>query len=652
MTVYDTLELVTVTIRTTLRTRRITSTSTISSTQLPRKGCSITKTASSTTRTTTASCSAESDAAPTTTVTIPMVADSVMPTPWPEPIPQRATDGGIVNATRPLAEQRSLPHQKRVPLCDIIFKYYLLIPQSPFDTKELNRLVENYWYRHGDVGLPIRLPFTKIWAPSHGGFTGGWFFEFVTRDFVAQLKKDVYKTEVRVYPRAPYGLGRLTWYRYKLRVLMGLDHGDRDPKADRNADSSSDSSSGSDSGSGSDDGSSSGSDDGSDAGSDESAQPPLRRVPDQSLTWDLSAVSVPPGELWEGNEAWHEAGTGKYSAIYHANAGHKQQVYMYDRGVPWVAHSEFALNRPEVMPMGRYGGRGRAETQENDHASQIAARVVGRELGVAKRAKLWAIGNVDTGAGLKGDTVLATFRVMEAYVRILEHVASNGWGTRSVFTTSTGIGDVQSIHPVWEAMRNIMGTFPSSFSTGAPEDTLDSLAAANVYAELASLGVVLTSSAGNLGNDISPSHKFPHWMADPKIIKAAAALADKQEWSNPSTDDRGLRFVRHMDKLKRVPHCMMLVGAVNRAMELSTFSQMADHVVVYAPGEDSWALTPPRAFQNADTIKPYTVDFFGNVMHEKGKTEPLMLRGTSIGSLPTPSLLLLTSRVHWILMPN
>lgn len=336
----------------------------------------------------------------------------------------------------------------------------MLIPRNPFDTKELNRLVENYWYRHGDVGLPIRLPFTKIWAPSHGGFTGGWFFEFVTRDFVAQLKKDVYKTEVRVYPRAPYGLGRLTWYRYKLRVLMDLDHGDRDPKADRNADSSSDSSSGSDSGSGSDDGSSSGSDDGSDAGSDESAQPPLRRVPDQSLTWDLSAVSVPPGELWEGNEAWHEAGRGKYSAIYHANAGHKQQVYMYDRGVPWVAHSEFALNRPEVMPMGRYGGRGRAETQEDDHASQIAARVVGTELGVAKRAKLWAIGNVDTGAGLKGDTVLATFRIMEAYVRILEHVASNGWGTRSVFTTSTGIGSATYIHPVWEAMRNIMGTFP------------------------------------------------------------------------------------------------------------------------------------------------------------------------------------------------
>lgn len=174
-----------------------------------------------------------------------------------------------------------------------------------------------------------------------------------------------------------------------------------------------------------------------------------------------------------------------------------------------------------------------------------------------------------------------------------------------------------------------------------------------MYAELANLGVVLTSSAGNLGNDISPSHKFPHWMADPKIIEAAKALADKQEWRNPSTDDRGLRFVRHMDKLRRVPHCMMLVGAVNRAMELSTFSQMADHVVVYAPGEELWALTPPRALQNADTtIKPFTVDFFGNEMHEKGKTEPLMLRGTSIGSLPTPSLLLLTSRVHWILMPN
>lgn len=86
-----------------------------------------------------------------------------------------------------------------------------------------------------------------------------------------------------------------------------------------------------------------------------------------------------------------------------------------------------------------------------------------------------------------------------------------------------------------------------------------------------------------------------------------------------------------MDKLRRVPHFMMLVGAVNRAMELSPFSQMAEHVTVYAPGEGLWALSPPESMQNADTILPFEVsDYFGNVVLDKSR-QPRMLAGTSIG---------------------
>jgi hypothetical protein len=164
--------------------------------------------------------------------------------------------------------------------------------------------------------------------------------------------------------------------------------------------------------------------------------------------------------------------------------------------------------------------------------------------------------------------------------------------------------------------------------------------------------VVLTASAGNYGNQLTPSIRFPQWMADPKIIEAAATSAAKgpKGWSDPWKDDKNLRFVRDIKKLERVPHSMMIVGAVNKAMELSSFSQVADHVEVYAPGEELWALSPPRAPQNADTILPFKTNYFGKkVVDKDGKT--VILEGTSMGTAPAPSLLLLTD-VHWILIPD
>lgn len=89
-----------------------------------------------------------------------------------------------------------------------------------------------------------------------------------------------------------------------------------------------------------------------------------------------------------------------------------------------------------------------------------------------------------------------------------------------------------------------------------------------------------------------------------------------------------------MDKLRRVPHSMMLLGAVNRAMERSPFTvqpggRTCHHV---APGEGLWALSPPRSMQNADTILPFEVSeyYFGNVVLDKSR-QPRMLSGSSMG---------------------
>ena len=58
--------------------------------------------------------------------------------------------------------------------------------------------MENYKYKIDGVGDPIKLPSTKIAAPSHQGFTGGWFFEFITVELKSQLQQTPYKEKVRL----------------------------------------------------------------------------------------------------------------------------------------------------------------------------------------------------------------------------------------------------------------------------------------------------------------------------------------------------------------------------------------------------------------------------------------------------------------------
>ena len=477
-TVYDTLVSVTETIRTTSRTRRVTTTSTVYTTRFPRVGCSVTKTATTTTGTTTVSCRAQTEAKPTREV-IRVEKYSAVPTAWHKPIPQRATGDGIIDATSPLVEPRSSLHQKRAP-CDIVNDYYLLIPWNPFDASLLDQLVENYRYRDGGAGPFMKLPYTKIAAPSHQGFTGGWFFEFITVELRSKFIESPYRQKVRLFchPHVFETTKRtmLTWH-HQVRFI-GAVVGDRaenrgsgstaSPGSVKRGSAEDETSSSSRRRAARHDGSRKGLRD-SGPGHNGTAQSLLRRALAQSKSWELSAISVPPKELWEDNKAWYNAATGIYNATYHASAGARQQVYMYDSGVPWLTHSEFAANPPELIGMAQYGGRVQAEQVQENHVSQMAARIVGRELGVAKHAKLWAIGTLDPGAETE-TTLLGVFRMMEAFVRILEHVASKGWGTSSVLTTSFGItpSAERQANPrdVLEALRGIIGTFSLALGSG------------------------------------------------------------------------------------------------------------------------------------------------------------------------------------------
>lgn len=152
-----------------------TSSSTVYSSELPRVGCGLTDTASSTTATSTAACSA-----------------SQYPAPSDHPVNQGRPGTEVKRSIS--GHNTTTRFTKRVP-CGIFQYPYLLLPEDPLDVAILDSMILGYSYEDAN-GNYQRIPYTKIWAPSHR-FTGGWFFEFMTDELVAQLKVPPLSDKVR-----------------------------------------------------------------------------------------------------------------------------------------------------------------------------------------------------------------------------------------------------------------------------------------------------------------------------------------------------------------------------------------------------------------------------------------------------------------------
>lgn len=100
--------------------------------------------------------------------------------------------------------------------------------------------------------------------------------------------------------------------------------------------------------------------------------------------------------------------------------------------------------------MSAYGPRTSTDIPEAFHASMVAAKIIGKQLGTAKEATLWVASS--SWNGRRTDTVVAleVFRNLEAYVNILEHIASHGWARSSVLSTSCGLSERRM--PVYQAI--------------------------------------------------------------------------------------------------------------------------------------------------------------------------------------------------------
>ena len=177
------------------------STSTVYSTELPRAGCDLNNTASATTATGTAECSAGNRPAPTREI-VGTEQDDAVPV-YETALTSRAVSKPAKEATVDLNKDtqqtasvdNTTAKVQRRNGCEIDSYMSLVIPKDPFDVKILHELISGYKYKDSE-GNEASIPWTKVWAPSHQGFTGGWFLEHSTDELNKMLKEGPYSEKV------------------------------------------------------------------------------------------------------------------------------------------------------------------------------------------------------------------------------------------------------------------------------------------------------------------------------------------------------------------------------------------------------------------------------------------------------------------------
>lgn len=226
-TVYDRIISVTETVHVSRRVRT-TSASTVFSTQIPRAGCDLRASSPSTTATA------------TTTTAISMCSQHVLPSKIVTarmrelgPLPRRtenSKDGVsanisvVENSNKNQSENESenqneihdkngtsqnslqmwvlpTPPESNEHLLDCFLDvYFIIIPSNPFNVAKLDELLSTFRYIN-DVdpeGEIKGLEYKKISAPSHRGFTAGYFLQFHTERLLQELSKPDNKQMVSI----------------------------------------------------------------------------------------------------------------------------------------------------------------------------------------------------------------------------------------------------------------------------------------------------------------------------------------------------------------------------------------------------------------------------------------------------------------------
>ncbi|CAK7234845.1 hypothetical protein SBRCBS47491_009087 [Sporothrix bragantina] len=330
-------------------------------------------------------------------------------------------------------------------------QYCMIIPDDPIRVDAIDQVLS-------DARTQQNLRYSKIWAPSHRGYTGAYFLEDATPSLEAQLLNLCAQGVIRfvVYLDRPgLGASRIP----KMPPRRDEKRGDKGKK--RGADNMDSTS--------------------------------------RSGAWSASQNAVPKGNLWPTRSNLQGS---QYVYRYHSSAGQGQDVYIFElNDVPWSNHVEFSDTSVNVLPVQPYGIRGGPTLPAGVyvdptlpaglHSNQVAAMAVGQQLGVAKQARLWTASGGCADYDDKDDIKIA-FWIVEGFVSILERVAAGGRGTSSVVNLS----------------------FESDRDMQHPADRAIDGASTAVLLKLHKLGVPIVIASGNQF-DADPRMNWPQVLADP-----------------------------------------------------------------------------------------------------------------------------------------
>ncbi|TQV99224.1 LysM domain-containing protein [Cordyceps javanica] len=108
--------------------------------------------------------------------------------------------------------------------------------------------------------------------------------------------------------------------------------------------------------------------------------------------WPPALMSLPPGLQWRtGNSVTRQGFKVFYNYYYDDSAGSGATVYTPGDGGVWQNHPEFASIQDQLSVFPRncdYGYSGGDNARFSSHGSQVAAVVIGTQLGICKKCKL------------------------------------------------------------------------------------------------------------------------------------------------------------------------------------------------------------------------------------------------------------------------
>lgn len=270
---------------------------------------------------------------------------------------------------------------------------------------------------------------------------------------------------------------------------------------------------------------------------------------------EMILLSWPPGD-----GPVPARGTGSYK--YDSSAGEGTFFYSVDYGVA-PAHEEFSdlISPIEFLYPGPFPASGVMENDAKSHGSKCIAKAVGRNLGVAKKARVTAT--------IQDYKTLLYERWLDALLKVHEDIRSKARGTKSVVNMSISIKAGLLTDAYIRKMGKHRYHLASEIFVWTNNSFSSSLFLAYVIGEILALNAVFTTGAGNTDALYAPRiapDGYPALFGDP----------------------RNANYIRDL----------IVVGASHRDGSKYGGTRVAPWITCFAPG---WDLDVPTPSQGVDS---------------------------------------------------